>query len=130
MKRVVVMGAGGTGKSTFSQKLSNKTNLPVFNLDKLFWKPNWVEREKDEYLKLHTEWINQKEWIIDGNGYSCMKSRFERADTIIFLDYSRAISIPSAIVRAFKFYGKERPMMQQNCREKIDINFLKFLIYI
>lgn len=130
IKRVCVIGAGGSGKSTFSIELSNITNLPVQHLDKLFWEENWVERDKGDFKKLHDEWIREEHWIIDGNGYDSMSSRLDRADTIIFLDYSRILSILSATHRAIKFRGTARPMMQKNCNEKIDINFLKFLIYI
>ena len=130
MKRVCVVGSGGAGKSTFSQKLSNKINVPVFHLDKIFWKDYWVEREKDEYAQMHAKWIEHDKWIIDGNGYSFIDSRLKRADTIVFLDYSRLVSIPSVIYRALKFHGTSRPMMQENCKEKIDKNFFEFLIYI
>lgn len=36
MMRIIVIGCGGAGKSTFSRELSNKLNIPVYNLDKIF----------------------------------------------------------------------------------------------
>ncbi|HEU5138867.1 MAG TPA: topology modulation protein, partial [Bacillales bacterium] len=44
MPRIMVMGASaGTGKSTFAQELSKILNIEVYHLDRLYWKPGWVE---------------------------------------------------------------------------------------
>ncbi len=37
MKRIIVIGCGGAGKSTFSRNISDKLNIPVYHLDKIFW---------------------------------------------------------------------------------------------
>lgn len=48
MNRIIVIGSSGSGKSTLSRKLSKSLDLPVYHLDALFWKPNWVMTEPDE----------------------------------------------------------------------------------
>ncbi len=48
----MVIGSSGAGKSTFSRRLSEKTGLPVIHLDVLFWKPDWVETDKEEWKKI------------------------------------------------------------------------------
>jgi adenylate kinase family enzyme len=40
MKRVAILGRGGAGKSTLAQKLSYALDLPVIELDSLFWQPD------------------------------------------------------------------------------------------
>ena len=52
MKRIAVIGSGGSGKSTFSALLGTELNLPVHHLDQLYWKPNWVKTPKDDWLKI------------------------------------------------------------------------------
>ncbi|WP_206064485.1 hypothetical protein [Neptunomonas sp. XY-337] len=46
MKKVMVVGSGGSGKSTLSVWLADELRLPVYHLDRLYWKPNWVKTEK------------------------------------------------------------------------------------
>ena len=49
MKRILIIGNGGSGKSTFAKKLHKKLNLELIHLDNLFWKPNWVQTPKLEW---------------------------------------------------------------------------------
>ncbi len=49
VKRVLVLGSGGSGKSTFSTKLAKKTGLPLVHLDRLYWKPGWTMPEKEDW---------------------------------------------------------------------------------
>jgi adenylate kinase family enzyme len=48
MKRILIIGCGGAGKSTLARQLGDKLGLPVVHLDKLFWHPGWVESSKEE----------------------------------------------------------------------------------
>ena len=48
MERVAIVGPGGAGKFTFVRSLGEQTRLPVFHLDRFFWKPGWVETPREE----------------------------------------------------------------------------------
>ena len=52
MKKVVIIGSGGAGKSTFARRLGEMSGIEVFHLDKLYWKPNWTKTPKDEWAKI------------------------------------------------------------------------------
>ncbi len=87
MKKVIVIGCPGSGKSTFAKKFHMKTNIPLFHLDMMYWKEDKSVVEKSVFLdKLFTV-LQQDEWIIDGNYASTMELRIDKCDTIIFLDY-------------------------------------------
>ena len=88
MKRVMVIGCGGAGKSTFSKKLGQLTGLEVIHLDQYYWKPNWEESDKEEWNQLATQLATKPSWIMDGNYGGTMDIRIARADTIIYLDFS------------------------------------------
>jgi len=51
MKRILIIGAGGAGKTTFARQLGEILGLAVVHLDALYWKPGWVEPPKDEWAR-------------------------------------------------------------------------------
>ena len=50
-KKILVVGPGGAGKSTFSKKLSKVLNIPVYHLDSIYWLPNWEHLEREEFIE-------------------------------------------------------------------------------
>ncbi|SBT16602.1 topology modulation protein [Marinomonas gallaica] len=125
MKRIAVIGSGGSGKSTFSILLGEELNLPVHHLDQLYWKPNWIKPSKADWVKIQERICDGEHWIIDGNYQSTLDIRLEACDTVIFLDVNRYFCIYRALKRAF--LSSERPDLADGCDEKIDIKFIKFL---
>lgn len=86
MKRVVVTGLAGAGKSTFSTALAAKTGLPLIHLDLVFWKPGWVAPQDDEWREKQSRLLAGDAWIADGNYHHTLDLRLERADTVVMLD--------------------------------------------
>lgn len=86
MKRVLVIGASGSGKSTFSRKLRDKTNLPLIYLDMIFHRADKTTIEDDEFDKKLNEVLLLDEWIIDGNYLRTLETRINRCDTVIYFD--------------------------------------------
>jgi len=82
-KKIAIVGNAGSGKSTLSQKLHRILNIPVFHLDKYFWKPNWAHPDPDEYKIIHDNLCESGEWIIDGNNLRLLEYRIQRADIVI-----------------------------------------------
>ncbi|ENG7521790.1 DNA topology modulation protein [Vibrio harveyi] len=125
MKRIAVIGSGGSGKSTFSALLGTELNLPVHHLDQLYWKPNWVKTPKDDWIKIQKGLCESECWIIDGNYQSTLDIRFEACDTVIFLDVNRYTCIYRALKRTL--LSSKRPDLAEGCDERFDIEFIKFL---
>ena len=121
MDRVIIIGCGGSGKSTLARQLGEKTGLPVVHLDQIWWSPgDWQHLERpefDEILKAETE---KPRWILDGNFDRTLALRLERADTVIYLDYSRWVCLLSWIKRVVTNWGKARPDMAPGCTEWFD----------
>lgn len=93
MKRVIVIGCPGSGKSTFSRLLHEQTGIPLTHLDMLFWNKDKTRVEKSAFLERLSEVLHQDEWIIDGNFASTMELRMQHCDTVFFLDYSLDICL-------------------------------------
>ena len=127
MKRIIIIGCGGAGKSTLAKHLGDKLNIPVVHLDKLFWKPGWVETSAAEFDKLHRQELAKEAWIMDGNFNRTMPERIARCDTIIYLDFSRIACIGGVVKRVLTTYGTVRPDMGEGCPERIDFEFLKWV---
>lgn len=124
MKRVVVIGSGGAGKSTFSRQLGETLGIEVIHLDPLYWQPNWVETPKDEWVETVAELIKRDSWVMDGNFGGTREMRFRSADTIIFLDIPRRVCLYRVIKRVIRYRGKTRPDMAEGCKERFDLGFL------
>ena len=74
-KKILVVGPGGAGKSTFSKKLSKILNIPVYHLDSIYWLPNWEHLEREEFIKKVRVITSKDEWIIDGNYSGSLEER-------------------------------------------------------
>jgi adenylate kinase family enzyme len=115
-------------KSTLSRKLGQILNIEVFHLDSLHWKPGWVETPFDEWKRIVEKLTSNEKWIIDGNyGDSTLETRFQAADTIIFLDMPRTVCVWRILKRRLKYIGKTRPDMGKGCPEKFDFKFIKWI---
>ena len=124
MERIRIMGCGGSGKSTLARELGEKTGLPVVHLDKLFWKPGWIESTKEEIDGKILEEIKKPAWIMDGNYNRTLELRMQRCDTVIYLDFSRLTCLLGVLKRVLSTYGTVRPDMADGCPERIDWEFL------
>ena len=82
MKKVLILGCPGAGKSTFARKLRDKTGLPLYYLDMIWHKPDRTTITKQEFDAKLSEIIKQEEWIIDGNYGRTLEMRFEECDTV------------------------------------------------
>ena len=102
MQRVVILGRGASGKSTLARGLGAITNLPVIELDKLFWQPGLLPTSRDPWSAVQERLAGQEQWIMDGDlgPYDAVEARLERADTVIILDFSLLCCAWHAIRRA------------------------------
>ena len=127
MERILIIGCGGAGKSTLSKQLGDAMNLPVYHLDKLWWKPGWVEESVEHFDAELAKILKQKQWIIDGNYNRTLPERLKYADAVIFLDYSSWLCLFRALKRIFRWRGQVRPDMGTGCPERLDLEFLRYI---
>ena len=86
MKKIIVIGCPGSGKSFFSRALHHKTGLPIHHLDMMYWNADKTTVEKSIFRERLASVLSQDEWIIDGNYGSTMNQRMAACDTVFFLD--------------------------------------------
>ena len=102
MKRVIVVGRGASGKSTLARRLSEISQLPVIELDKIFWQPGLVATPREQWIIIQEKLAAEPEWIMDGDlgPYDAIEACLPRSDTIIFLDFSLVRCVWRAIRRS------------------------------
>jgi adenylate kinase family enzyme len=127
MKKVLIIGSGGAGKSTFARRLGEVTGIEVVHLDRLYWNPNWVETPKDEWKRILNKILERDSWIMDGNYSGTMEMRLKECDTTIFLDLPRALCLWRILKRVILYRKGTRPDMAEGCREKLAWDFLKWI---
>lgn len=96
MKKVIVIGCPGAGKSTFARRLRDATGLPLHYLDMLYHKPDKTTLSREEFDRRLDEIMAGDSWIIDGNYRRTMERRLERCETAIFLDFPTEVCLSGA----------------------------------
>ena len=86
MRRVLLIGSGGAGKSTLARRIAARTGLPLIHLDALYWKPGWVETPAAPWRETVAGLLQRDTWVMDGNYGGTLDLRLAACDTAIFLD--------------------------------------------
>jgi adenylate kinase family enzyme len=102
MRRVVVVGPGGAGKSTLAYELGRRLDLPVVELDKEFWSGNLTPTPREQWRLRQRELTSGSAWVMDGDPgpYDDLEVRHRRADTVVVLDLPRWLCASRALWRS------------------------------
>ncbi len=134
MDRIVLIGRPGSGKSTLARRLGSLLDLPVFHLDRLFWRPGWEKMPRWEFARAQMRIMQENDrWIMDGNYTSTLPLRLARCDAVIYLQPPRHLCLVRVMRRALCSWWADEPRgdMAAGCRENpFRRDFLAFLLYI
>ncbi len=125
--RISIVGGSGSGKSTLCNILSKELGLPAIHLDAINYEPNWVEIDKTERDNMILSKAQDDKWVIDGNYNKTLKERFDKADLIIWLDYSTLKQLHGILKRYFTTRNSERPEIP-GCKERLEPEFIKYVL--
>lgn len=104
MKKVIIIGCPGSGKTTFAEKLQRKTGLPLYHLDAIWHKPDRTHIPREEFDTQMREIFDEESWIIDGNYSRTIEMRLMECDTVFLFDLPTEVCLQGATERL----GKER----------------------
>ncbi len=128
--KIAVLGYSGSGKSTTARILGERLGLPVLHLDTVQFTPGWAERDRDEAREIVRRFMQQPDWVIDGNYPAFfLDERLASADRILLLEFNRLTRLVRVIRRYLYYRGTTRADMAPGCPEKIDRSFVWWVVH-
>jgi adenylate kinase family enzyme len=127
VRRVLVIGSGGAGKSTLAVRIGERTGLPVIHLDAEHWRPGWQPTPPDVWHRRVEALAAGPAWVMDGNYGGTLDVRLAACDTVVFLDLPRVVCLWRVIGRTLRHLGRTRPDMAPGCRERLDWDFVRWV---
>lgn len=124
MKKAIVIGCPGSGKSTFARKLQKATGIPLYHLDMFYWNADKTTVEKSAFIKRLQDILVKDTWIIDGNYGSTMEMRLTVCDTVFFLDYPTDVCLSGIAARRDK-PRSDMPWVESGAVDKEFISFVE-----
>lgn len=121
IKRIVILGSSGAGKSTLAKELSSILGIKVYHLDRLFWLPGWIKKDRDTRIDILQKIVLEKQWIIEGNYFSSSDLHVQMADVIIFTDLSAFKCLLRLILRHCKDHTCSRRDIPAGCTNKLTL---------
>jgi adenylate kinase family enzyme len=123
MKRVMIVGQPGAGKSTLARAVGAATGLPVVHMDKIHWMPGWQERPVEDKAAMARAEELKDEWVFEGGFSRSWPHRLGRCDTLIWLDLPLSLRAWRVFKRTIRDYGRTRPDLPENCPEQFSGEF-------
>jgi adenylate kinase family enzyme len=122
MRRVVVVGVTGVGKTTFASALSERLGVPHVELDALYWQPQWTPRDPDEFRARIVAEVARDAWVIDGNYSATRDQVWSSADTLIWLNYPLLLIFDRLLRRTLR-RGVKREILWGTNQERLWTQF-------
>ena len=123
MKRAIVIGSPGAGKSTFARRLRDRTGIPLVHLDMIWHQPDRTTISREAFDRKLSDILKTDAWIIDGNYGRTLELRLQSCDTVFLLDYPLEVCLASVAARI----GKQREDLPWT-EEEFDEEFRQWII--
>ncbi|MYW04615.1 topology modulation protein [Streptomyces sp. SID3343] len=109
MRKVLVVGVSGAGKTVLAHELGERLGLPVTHLDGLYYRDDWSVLPAEEFAEAQREIVARPSWIIDGNHAATLDIRLAAADTVVFLDINAPAALLGILARRRRYRGGQHP---------------------
>lgn len=128
--KMAILGYSGSGKSTLAKYLAEVYGIPLLYLDRVNFESGWKERSTEEARAIVRAFMEQPDWVIDGNYQRFyQQERLDQADQVILMLFNRFSALYRIIRRNREFSNRSRESMADGCTEKLDLDFLCWILF-
>lgn len=129
-QRIMICGPSNAGKSTLAVAIGRKLGVPVVHLDRLNHLPNtyWVQRPREEFVRLHDESILGESWAMDGNYSGLMPRRIDRATGVILLGGNRFANLRRYFIRTL--FQRQRAGSLEGNKDKLTWLMIRWILFV
>jgi adenylate kinase family enzyme len=113
-RRIAVIGVTGSGKTTLAQQLAAALQLAHVELDALHWGPGWTPTPADLFREKVGQALTAVAWVTDGNYSKVRDIVWQRADTVVWLDYPLPLILWRLLRRGVRRAGSQEPLWNGN----------------
>ncbi len=126
MRRIIVVGSQGSGKTSLALMLGQKLRLPVIHLDVLYWRPGWKPSDMASFRLRVTEAIAGDEWIVDGSFSGlAFDLTLARSELLVVIDRPRWLCQWRILWRSVFDRDTTRPDLPEGCPEQFDWKLMR-----
>lgn len=109
VRKVVVLGCGGSGKSSVARALGHLLDASVTHLDSVFYDEDWNELPLPAFEARQRTLVAEPRWVIEGNYHSTQAVRLHACDTVVFLDLATATCLWGVLWRQLRNGAGQNP---------------------
>ncbi len=121
--RVVVVGTTGSGKTTTARRIAHSLGIECVELDRLHWRPGWVEAPLEEFRAAAAAATAGNRWVVDGNYRQVRAILWSRATHIVWLDRPFLLVFWRVLLRTVRRVASQQELFSGN-RESFRQSFL------
>ncbi|QFU16450.1 AAA family ATPase [Microvirga thermotolerans] len=127
MRRILVIGSPGAGKTTLSRRIAEALGLPLVHLDREYWRPGWVKPAEDVWDRQAATLAERSAWVMDGEYFDSANRLIDRATAVVWLDLPPWLCLPRALRRLALNYRRERVDLAPGCPEYFNWDYVTFI---
>ncbi len=120
VRRVVVLGPGGAGKSVLARRLGAPWGLPVRHLDAAFWGPGWRPTPPEVWREVVAGLASGERWVIEGGYREVLDVALARAELAVVLDLPRWVTLPRLVIRPVRPRDRGRGDLPRGMHHVVD----------
>jgi adenylate kinase family enzyme len=125
MKRIAVIGCGGSGKTYLANQLAANLDLPLTRLDAVYFDAGWNPLPQEQFAAIQQELASGQHWLVEGNYAGTLPIRLARADTVIFLDMPAITCLVGIVRRRWRYRGGQH--RSDGVYDRITWNFVRYI---
>lgn len=118
--RINIIGTSGSGKTTYGRQLAEILVIPFFEMDAIFWGPDWSEPGDEIFFSRLSAALSGDNWVLDGNYSRTLPIKWNQVDVVVWLDFSFPRTLYQAFCRAFsRLFSREELWPNTGNRESL-----------